>query len=217
MSARSKARGIGVWESIVAVALVIAAVVTITAWWPDNDGPSDNFNDHPVYNRDCGTLDWQQAYHLKQGAKPVVLELSAASYWNASGLILEKGVNYVAHVSPTDTWSDLPWSAGPNGLEEPPPEWLDALSRFRRMPDEGPFQLVGATFRRCSNGTPCAEQFPMTFRPGQDGELEYRWTNEQEGEFCSFANDWPIMYWNNKGTLHLTITLADAYKSVKAD
>lgn len=198
-------------ELLFAAVVVLMLFVTGVSWSGDDDPPPADPKVHVAYDRDCGSLDWQQAFRLKFAAPDVVLNLKSRSYWNASGLILEAGVVYVFSVAADDRWRDWWVPAGVNGwLDDDgqplPPQGLTArLAALKRAPFEPYFQLMGATFNRCANGMACSYVFPMNFAPGADGRLTFEFESQNEGEFCSFANDWPFMYWNNFGTIELTI------------
>ena len=150
-----------------------------------------------AYDRDCGTLDWDETFHLPQG-KEVELKIRAESYWNASGLILEKGATYKFEVKKVLDWKDWNVDANAEGWIEPPKNLVAAMRSLARAPDRNYFYLMGAIRGACYDGLTCEEQFPI----GKKAQF----TAPANGEFCSFANDIPLMYWNNSGSITLEIT-----------
>ncbi len=148
-----------------------------------------------AYDRDCGTLDWDETFHLPQG-REVELEIRAESYWNASGLILEKGATYNFEVNEESTWKDASKDATAVGWKAT--GFLLAMRSLARAPDQKYFYFMGALRGACYDGLTCEEQFPI----GKKAQF----TAPADGEFCSFANDIPFMYWNNSGSLIIEIT-----------
>ena len=150
-----------------------------------------------AYDRDCATLDWDEALSLAEG-ESATLKIKAESYWNASGLILKKGETYNFEVKKVLDWKDWGKPANAEGWDEQETGIKLAARSLAREPDKGYFYLMGAIRGSCYDGLICEELFPIgkgtTFKAPADGE------------FCSFANDIPLMYWNNDGSIILTIS-----------
>ncbi len=205
------ARGFSVLNLIcnLVVIIVIAFAVLATAVGLQSDEPTDDDRAPdtrltPIaYGRDCGTLDWQQAFRLKFAAPDVSLAVRAASYWNASGLILEPGVKYRFTVGKDDTWLDWTRNTDVHGWE--PDGLIGLFNSFKRVPSQPYFKMIGATFNHCVDGLPCANVFPMDFKENGSDTLTFELDNRHEGELCVFANDLPMMYWNNTGRITLTV------------
>jgi hypothetical protein len=122
-------------------------------------------------------------------AWPASAEIRAARRWNATGIRVEAGQAY--DLAATGRWMDLNLCAGPAG--NPHPTWSQRLVACRlRAPDALYFTLIGALDRDPST------QFPI-------GACR-SWTAPRAGELTCFANDVPLMYWNNRGSVHLTVT-----------
>jgi len=153
-------------------------------------------------HRDCGDLDGRRTHRLERRGEKVEITVNAESYWNASGLVLEKGVRYTISPKPNSIWKDWGKEAGVEGWE---PEsgflkWFMSWARpLVRSPDEKLFQLMCLIWHRCGDSSrSCVTQFPIktpgrTILPSMDGE------------FCAYANDLPFMYWNNSGEISLVI------------
>ncbi len=157
-----------------------------------------------AYDRDCGTADWDETFRLVKAAS-VTVKIKAESYWNASGLILEKGATYEFEVNEGSTWKDASEDATAEGWKAT--GFLLAMHSLARAPDKEYFYLMGAIRGACYDGLICEEQFPIGDPKIRDpiGE-KAQFTAPADGEFCSFANDIPFMYWNNTGSIILTIS-----------
>ena len=123
---------------------------------------------------------------------PATIEILAASYWNETGILLDVGrvYNFVAE----GRWMDQTICSGPDG--NPHPVWAQRLlARHLRVRGQPDFTLIGAL-----------DNDPTTIFP-IGGRLA-GWTAPRTGQLSCFANDVPLMYWNNHGSVHLTVTPA---------
>jgi hypothetical protein len=125
---------------------------------------------------------------LNQG--PVTLTIRADRSLNDTGLELEAGVSYAIQVSEVKGWRDA-------GIAANPSEGHDAgrlaLFRFlKRYRKANWFVLIGQI------GKKKKRRFVM------GGGLE-SFTAPRDGRLFVFANDAPGFYWNNHGTLKLTV------------
>ncbi len=150
-----------------------------------------------AYDRDCSTADWDETFRLVKAAS-VTVKIKAESYWNASGLILEKGATYNFKVIEESDWKDAGKDATAEGWIVPATGFLSAMRSLARAPNQEYFYLMGALRGACYDGLTCEKQFPIG--------KETKFTAPADGEFCSFANDIPFMYWNNNGSITLTIS-----------
>ena len=123
---------------------------------------------------------------------PITAEIRAARFWNDTGIMLEAGRRYdfVAE----GRWIDLVVASGPQGNADP--VWTQRLVAHRlRAPGQHYFTLMGALDRDP------ATIFPIGARlPG--------WSPPRAGQLTCFANDVPLMYWNNRGSVRLTVAPA---------
>lgn len=159
------------------------------------------------YGRDCGDLKGQATYRLRRSGSKAHIRIEAGSFWNASGLILERGAEYVAEVVKVNTWQDA--SEGKDKPISPesgwwpikgPVRWFSDLSRYfgaLRYPEKDLFVLMGAIYGKCEDGRVCAKHIPI----GNKADI----TVPADGEFCAYANDVATMYGNNKGSLVLQV------------
>lgn len=113
----------------------------------------------------------------------------ATNYWNDTGVRLVAGQEYC--LTATGQWTDwyIPSTAdgfaSPNGL-------LRIFERLRRAPHERWFALIGAIDRD-----------PRThFLIGAQRTI----IAPVSGSLTCFANDVGFAYWNNRGSVELTIT-----------
>lgn len=150
-----------------------------------------------AYERDCAAIDESEMFHLTEG-ESATLKIKAASYWNASGLMLEKGTTYNFEVKKVLDWKDWGNDANAEGWVNPITGINLAARSLARAPDQKYFYFVGVLRGACYDGLICEKQFPI----GKETEF----TAPADGEFCSFANDIPLMYWNNEGAITLTIS-----------
>ncbi|MEH1773895.1 hypothetical protein [Nostoc sp.] len=116
--------------------------------------------------------------------------IDANKYWNATGIYLEIGATYRFEVEGEQFWCDAWIRSDADGYTQP---WLSWAEMFRRKPKENWFSIIGNI--------------------GQSGEQEFligkkleKYKATSSGELFCYANDVPIMYFNNRGTLSLTIT-----------
>ncbi len=150
-----------------------------------------------AYDRDCSTLDWDEAFRLAETAS-VTVKIRAESYWNASGLVLEKGATYNFEMIEESDWKDAGKDATAEGWVVPATGFLAAARSLARAPDRKYFYLMGVLRGGCYDGLTCEQLFPIG--------KESKFTAPADGEFCSFANDIPLMYWNNEGSITLKIS-----------
>ncbi len=162
------------------------------------------------YDRQCGDLYAQQTQRLGVSGAYADITVKSDSYWNATGLILEKGVTYA--IKPTNkeaTWNDASVKTTVSGWW-PKDGWLSWFMMMARplvrAPDQNLFQLVGMVYRKCADDgdecRACARQFPI-------GKEEYPIKVTMDGEFCSYANDLPFMYGTNSGEITIRVTRKD--------
>lgn len=189
------------------VLTVITVVFGLLTWKlqgvPEKDSTEINTVD---FNRDCGDLDKQATYRLKRSGSHRSTKVHAASYWNASGIIFEKGVTYnIRVINPKQaTWKDDDHEPSPHEGWELKEGWLLSLSKFAqfvgilRAPEQDLFVLMGALFGRCEDGRTCAAHFPI----GNGADF----TAPADGEFCAYANDLQVTYWYNSGSVIARIT-----------
>lgn len=123
-----------------------------------------------------------------QIGEKVTVTIAARRPWNGTGVVLEHGHTY--RLTAAGEWVDA-WSrCGPAGY--PSNNIILRLAeRLRRDPQQPWFALIGAHAHDPNThfaiGTGCV------YRPQRSGELS-----------C-FANDVPFFYWNNRGSISLTV------------
>ena len=119
----------------------------------------------------------------------MTVHVHARRYWNDTGLELVKDAVYACYAR--GRWWDLIFQSGPDGYEAP---WWSLLQRLlagrRRVPTARWFALCGIV---SGGGTD-------TFLIGSAARLQV-----PAGRMLCFANDVPGAYWNNFGTITLTI------------
>jgi hypothetical protein len=166
------------------------------------------------HERFCGERGVQYLENIQQG-ECVVLTVNADSYWNASGLLLEKDATYHVTVGADEYWcddntkcsadgwrvNDEKFEACKPGTEVPElsgiKKWLFLKAEnYRRSPDADWFELVGVN----GLGEEISE-FPVG--------SNYSYTSTKSGEFCAYANDLKFFYWNNSKSLKVTIQRTD--------
>jgi hypothetical protein len=133
--------------------------------------------------------DFRQLNPLKSGqSKSFVVD--AAKLWNPSGIALERGRVYDVNVEGDQTWKDWCIPTDADGYTR---EALRPFEFLKRVPDQNWLKLIGAIGR--DGRTPIIIGSGMTnFSPSKSGEL-----------LC-FANDLAWMYWNNCGSIRVTVT-----------
>jgi len=157
--------------------------------------------------RDCGDLDLQATYQLKRPGSNMLTEVHARSYWNPTGIIFEKGVTYYIQAfffyPGQAIWKEASHEPFPQvgwWPEEGLVLWLSEFARLVRIlraPDHKLFVLMGALYGKCEDGRTCAAHFKIG--NGTD------FTAPGDGEFCAYANDLPVTYGNNSGSISARI------------
>ena len=163
------------------------------------------------YERGCGEKSLDELETLKQGECAEII-VNAASCWNASGLQLEKDATYDIKTMAGDYWCDADTKCGADGwriqdenYQSCNPEveveaatgikrWLFLKSEsIRRFPDADWFELIGVN---------AANDDISEFRiaKGIDDHQPVK-----SGEFCAYANDLSLFYWNNSKSLKITV------------
>ncbi|MFC1602942.1 DUF2235 domain-containing protein [Pseudomonadota bacterium] len=147
--------------------------------------------------RNCGDFSGQVVNHVNKCAVKTMVD--ANQYLNNSGLVLEKGVKYRVDFNEKQRWMDAGQQATPTGWE---PAETGVAKFFRKMLARDTnvelFHLMGAIYGECEDGYYCGEEFPI--KAGEPFEAT------ASGEFCTFANDLPFMYWNNSEEIEIRIS-----------
>lgn len=116
--------------------------------------------------------------------------VDAAKLWNPSGIALKAGCIYDVKVEGDQTWNDWYIPSDPDGYTR---EALRPWEFLRRVPNQNWLKLTGTIER--NEKSPIAMGKGLTnFSPNESGEL------------VCFANDIAWMYWNNRGSVSVTIT-----------
>ncbi len=116
-------------------------------------------------------------------------EIRSRPKWNDTSLLMKAGERYSFEA--TGTWYDAQIECGPDGYVSP--NWLFRLAeRFRRRPNDRWFALIGAL----------NEDESETFLIGSAATL----TVAKDAMLGCYANDIPWMYFNNSGSVKLTVT-----------
>lgn len=112
--------------------------------------------------------------------------VDARRKWNPVAR-LRSGVEYLIEVAPDQVWYDWRIQTGPEGYER---WYLRPLRLMRRMRSAPWFALVGVI-----------DEGPMFSI--SDGQII---SSEKDAELSCFANDIGFMYWNNRGTVLVSVT-----------
>ncbi len=123
---------------------------------------------------------------MKVGASATAT-IQAREYWNDTGIDLTAGEEY--RLAATGRWKEAWMECGPEGYQR---LWLRPVGWMRRMPGEPWMALVGSI-----GGEPT-----RMFRIGAELVIRARYS----GRLFCFANDVGVMYWNNSGSVELTVT-----------
>jgi hypothetical protein len=122
------------------------------------------------------------------GDAPIVATVHAKPHWNDTGLEVRKGVVY--RFSAQGVWYDAGHPVGAEGYPS-----LSFIMRWaegwRRVPDAPWFALI------CSVDRDKRHLEPVMIMP--DHALA------ADGQLTCFANDVPFMYWNNSGSIEMTV------------
>ena len=123
----------------------------------------------------------------------VCVPVSAKVHWNHSGILARQGERFLLATGNVVDWRDAWVEASPDGQNDVPWVLDNKFARgFLRYPHAEWYALVGAMDERLDTCFLVGRS--VTFQAGHEGEL------------CFFANDAPWAYYNNHGTLDLTIT-----------
>ena len=126
--------------------------------------------------------------------------VDSRKFFNDSGICLVAGGCYTFHVDACDTWKDLQIVTDANGwTSDQAPFGTRRLVRRmesrRRCPAANWFELVGTIGKNECNH----------FRIGCGG-FKKVYSPKVSGRFFAFANDLSTKYYNNSGSLCVTIT-----------
>lgn len=113
----------------------------------------------------------------------------ARARWNETGVLLEAGAVYRLEVRGGQHWRDGFVECDAGGYRR---WYLACLGWHRRFPRADWFALIGAVDRTG----------PTQFLIGRGLE---RFVAPRDGQLTCYANDWPCMYWNNRGQVTLTV------------
>ena len=116
-------------------------------------------------------------------------QIRARLHWNETGIQLVAGEQYL--ITASGEWVDFFIKHGPDG-DPSPNAYMRSFESQRRMPNEFWFALIG----------------------GLDSNLETafligsrcQYTAVKSGQLCCFANDVDWFYWNNWGSVSMTVT-----------
>ena len=114
--------------------------------------------------------------------------VQASDKWNDTGFDVRPGEYYEFRAA--GEWADWIIRTDADGYECDE-GYMKALARFRRSPDNPWFALIGAVDRKRDN------QFLIG--------LDRRAKMKAAGRLFCFANDLPLLYWNNKGYVELSV------------
>ena len=122
--------------------------------------------------------------HLEIG-QTETFKISSEIKWNSTGLEIFEGEEYAFEA--TGKWKDATIECDADGFDK----WFLAYAKiFRRAPKEKWFALIGMIDR---SGT--------KYLIGLKNEIKFSNT----GILYCFANDWILFYWNNHGSVDLTV------------
>ncbi|MFT5914625.1 MAG: hypothetical protein ACI81T_001115 [Bacteroidia bacterium] len=115
----------------------------------------------------------------------ITISVESSDYWNASGITVNSGEQY--KITAAGTWTDWYIDTDANGYSN---WYLKLFTLLKRSKYENWFKLIATTNRN--------QQYPIgsssTITIGQSGDLDF------------FANDANGFYWNNYGSIDVTIT-----------
>jgi hypothetical protein len=121
----------------------------------------------------------------------ISVPVPARRYWSPTHVRLTAGQVY--ELNAVGTWRDFLATSGPDGYETPwYSPWQRLAERWRRMPQARWFALIGAI--RDDQSEPFVIGSNLTMQAQASGPLE-----------C-YANDVPGFYFNNLGSVELTVT-----------
>jgi hypothetical protein len=110
--------------------------------------------------------------------------IDSKAKWNRTGIRVTAGTTY--RLTASGQWSDASHDCGPDGYDDPK---LARYVRWRRFVSAKWFTLIGSV----------------------DGRHEFvigsgtTWKAPASGELRCYANDVAVMYWNNKGSVKLSV------------
>jgi len=119
---------------------------------------------------------------------PQTFAIKARPQWNDTGVRLTKDARY--RLTAEGVWCDASIKCGPDGYVSSNLV-LRLTESMRRAPTENWFALIGAIDR----------DLARAFKIGTAATI----VAGESGALACFANDLPLMYWNNSGQVLLTI------------
>jgi hypothetical protein len=128
-------------------------------------------------------------YNLVTVSDTTVVTIESAVYWNRTKIPIQTGGRY--RFSTSGMWMDGDISCGAGGYRSPN-ILFDLVAPFRRYPAARWFELIGGF----------DEDPSSTFRIGAAKVA----TATRSGLLTCFANDISLLYFNNSGSIQLTVT-----------
>jgi hypothetical protein len=133
---------------------------------------------------------------LEPGETRRGLAIDSKLKWNRTGVLMTAGASY--SFQGEGEWIDGGIRTDPDGFPSARAPWwsrwlLRLFESRRRAPAERWFCLMG------SEGASAAAVFRI-------GKSRAAWTATMDGELTCFANDVRIAYWNNEGSVTLSVT-----------
>lgn len=116
------------------------------------------------------------------------MQVFSKPYWTDTGLDLRAG--QTVRLTATGTWTDWTTPSGPDGYDRPIMSIAKPLRRLRKAPW---FALCGALDRRGDKA----------FLIGAEAQI----IAPRDGRLFVFANDVPGFYFNNSGSIDLTVEI----------
>ncbi len=118
-----------------------------------------------------------------------VVCVTARERWNDTGIEVLRGEEYSLQAD--GTWSDASIEKNADGYSSSN-SLFQVTEGFRRIPSAAWFALIGTVGRDLRDAA-CI---------GVSGRLQAT----RDGNLFCFANDLPFMYWNNSGSIRVTVT-----------
>lgn len=125
------------------------------------------------------------AYYALAIGESKTIEVASADYWNASGVFVTAGESY--QVTASGTWTDWYIDTDANGYSN---WYLNLFTLLKRSKSDKWFKLMGSV----NQNTDFAIGTSAILTPNVSGPLDF------------YANDANGFYWNNYGSVQVTIT-----------
>ncbi len=159
----------------------------------------------------------QNLFDFNKNKQSVTFYINSSCKWYDTGLELKIGKKYIFTVSKDVFWNDSDIKTNACGYKPSELKWynpsryalgLADLFNAKRFPEANWFEIIGCICdisNNCSKGD-CFRMFNCNNpKYDENGNITNTFTVLKKGKLFCYANDNNYFYWNNNGSITITI------------